>query len=254
MKQSHIPVLVSAAAAVALLLLLIFWSSPAMEEADVRPGAVTEAGEVVHEAVSAVTVRRFEAPDEWYASGAKGESYAGALAGDGWRADTTTGALLGQSPPDGPYLPDYVLGRAYLGWDTSGLPDDAEVLSATLVLDLPAESGRTTAFSVVVCRSGWTPPIDREAWNAPCGEVVGRWRLPASRIEEREVIHTDGGVPLYVLEPPRTVRISLNPGVIQAGGVTRLELRHSGEGVPPAAAEIVPLDPSNVKLEVEYRP
>jgi hypothetical protein len=253
MKQSHIPVLVSAAAAVALLLLLIFWSSPAMEEADVRPGAVTEAGEVAHEAASAVTVLRFEAPDEWYAAGAKGESYAGALAGDEWRADTTTGALLGQSPPDGPYLPDYVVGRAYLGWDTSGLPEDAEVLSATLVLDLPAEGGRAAAFTVVVCRGDWTPPIDREAWNAPCGEVVGHWRLPASPVEAREMIHMDGDILLYALEPPRTVRISLDPGVIQAGSVTRLELRHAGEGVSPLAAEIVPLDPSHVRLEVEYR-
>lgn len=254
MKQRHIPVLASAAVAVALLLLLIFWSSPAPEEPEATAGAVIKAGEVAYEAESAATVRRFKAPDEWYAAGAKGESYAGALAGDGWRADTTTGALLGQSPPDGPYLPDYVLGRAYLGWDTSGLPDDAKVLSATLVLNLPAESGRTTAFTIVVCRGGWTPPIDREAWNAPCGEVVGRWRLSASRIEEREEIHTDGSTALYALVPLRTVRLSLDPDVIQAGGVTRLELRHAGEGIPPVAAEIVPLDPSNAKLEVEYRP
>jgi len=254
MKQRLVLVLASAAAAVALLLPLILWSSPAPKEPEATPGASVEAGEVVHKAASAATVRCFEAADEWYAAGAKGESYAGALAGDGWRADTTTGALLGQSPPDGPYLPDYVLGRAYLGWDTSGLPDDAKVLSATLVLNLPAESGRTTAFPIVVCRGGWTPPIDREAWNAPCAEVVGRWRLPTSRIEEREEIYTDGSISLYALMPPRTVRISLDPSVIQAEGGTRLELRHAGEGVFPVAAEIVPLDRSNVKLEVEYRP
>jgi hypothetical protein len=260
MKQKRLSVLVAAAAAIAILLLLIFWSRPSSRPGPVRdPG--TENGEVVDTTAEDLTVElvypmesanvhRFGPPDEWYAAGAKGETYAGALTGDGFRIDATTEAFLGQSPPDGPYLPDYRIGRAYLGWDTSELPGDAEILSATLVLDLPAGGGREKAFDIVVYQSDRTSPISLEDWQSPSRQVMGRWHLSTSRIEERETVHTDQGITLYAPEPARTVRVSLDPAVIEARGVTRLELRHAGEGVLPVTAESLSLGRVNSDIIV----
>jgi hypothetical protein len=264
MKQKRLSVSVAAAAAIAILLLLIFWSRPSSRPDPVRDPA-TENGEVVDTTADDLTaelahpaeptnVHRFGPPDEWYAAGAKGETYAGALTGDGFRIDATTEAFVGQSLPDGPYLPDYRIGRAYLGWDTSEVPGDAEVLSTTLVLDLPAGGGREKAFDIVVYRGDWTPPISLEDWQSPGRQVVGRWHLSISRIEGRETVHTDQGITLYAPEPARTVRVSLDPAVIEAGGVTRLALRHAGEGVSPVIPEGLSLGHSQITLEVKYRP
>jgi len=259
MKQKRLSVLVAAAAAIAILLFLIFWSRPSSRPDPVRDPGTENGGVVDTTAESAHStqptgIHRFGPPDEWYAAGAKGETYAGALTGDGFRIDATTEAFLGQWPPDGPYLPDYRIGRAYLGWDTSELPGDAEILSATLVLDLPASGGREKAFDIVVYQSDWTPPISLEDWQSPGRQVVGRWHLSTSRIEERETVNTGQGLTLYAPEPARTVRVSLDPAVIEAGGVTRLELRHAGEGVLPVTAESLSLGRSQITLEVKYRP
>jgi len=265
MKQNkHLPVLGAAAAAVAILLLMIFWPrSPSpprfgqvpvgeREEAARTPADALLAAEMTSPAES-VTVHRFGPPDEWFAAGAMGKTYTDALAGVDLRVGETS-VYLGQSLPNGPYLPDYVVGRAYAGWDTSLLPDGAEVLSATLVLELPAGGGREATFDVTIYRGAWTPPLDLEGWSSPGQEAVGRWHLPAGRIEERERVHTGQGIVLYAPEPAQTVRVSLDPAAVEVAGITRLELRHADEGVSPTAPGIVSLGRSQITLEVEYRP
>ena len=262
--NKYLPVVGAAAAAIAILLLMILWPHSASRpefglvpvgergEAARTPAEALPVAEMT-QAAESVTVHRFGPPDEWFVAGALGRTYTETLAGVGLRIGETS-VYLGQSPPDGPYLPDYVVGRAYPGWDTSLLPDDAEVLSATLVLELPAGGGREAAFNVTIYRGAWMPPLDLEDWNSPGQEGVGRWHLLASRVEERETVHTGQGLTLYAPEPARTVRVPLDPAVIEAAGITRLELRHAGERFPPTTPGIVSLGRSQITLEVEYRP
>lgn len=255
--KKHAPLLVVAIAAISILLLMILWPPSSQPESGLDPGI--ESGEVARTPVEipqlaeTVTVHRFGPPDEWFVAGALGKTYSETLAGVDLRVGETS-VYLGQSPPNGPYLPDHVVGRAYPGWDTSLLPDGAEVLSATLVLELPAGGGRETTFDVAIYRGAWTPPVDLEDWTSPGREAVGRWHLPANPIDEQKTLHTGQGLTLYAPEPARTVRVPLDPAAIEIGGVTRLELRHAGEGVPPTTAGLVSLGRSQITLEVEYRP
>lgn len=261
--KKHMSVWAAAGVAIAILLLAILWShsssrpdlgsNPGTENDGVARSTVDVLSTSSAQLMERTTVHRFGPPDEWYPAGAKAETYAGAMAGDGFRFDLTTEVFLGQSSPDGPYLPDYRIGRAYLGWDTAALPDDAEVLSATLILNLPAGGGQEEAFDVVVYRGDWTPPIGLNDWQSPGSEAVGRWHLSISRIEEREIVHADQDITLYAPDPARTVRISLDPTVIDVAGVTRLELRHAGEGASPAAPQSVSFGRSQIALEVKYR-
>jgi hypothetical protein len=198
-------------------------------------------------------VHRFGAPDEWFVAGAMGETYTEALSGAGFRAGEAD-VYLGQSPPSGPYLPWYVVGRAHPGWDTSVLPNDAEVLSATLVLELPAGGGREEPLEIAVYQGTWNPPIDLNDWLAPDGKEVGRWQLAPSRAEDRESLSTAQDVTLYAPEPAGTVRVRLDPTIVNTTGVTRLELRHAQESTPPTAAIVVLLGKTMISLEVEYRP
>jgi hypothetical protein len=186
-------------------------------------------------------------------AGAKGETYEEALFGEGLRTGDGD-VYLGQSPPDGPYLPMYVVGRAYVSWDTSALPVGAEILSATLVVNLPAGGGREKPFDVGVYRGTWTPPLDLNAWQSPGGKMVGCWQLPASRVEEREQVSTGQGLVLYAPEPARTVWVALDPAVVNTAGVTRLELRHAAEGTSPTTADLILLGRAMITLEVTYRP
>jgi hypothetical protein len=234
----------------ALLLLWVLWPllRPAVEDRTREhvspPGTVEPTGNYP---------LQFGAPDEWLVAGAKAETYQEALSGVGLRTGDGD-VYLGQSPPDGPYLPMYVVGRAYMSWDTSALPVGAEILSATLVVNLPAGGGWEKPFDVGIYRGTWTPPLDLEDWQSPGGEAVGRWHLPASRAEEREQVRTGQGLTLYAPEPARTVRVALDPAVVDLAGVTRLELRHAGESTPPATANLILLGRSMIALEVEYRP
>ena len=154
MKQNkYLPVLGAAVAAVVILLLMIFWprspSQPELrqvpagesDEAAHRP-ADTQLPAGVTQSEEPVAVHHFAAPDVWFVAGAMGETYTDTLSGEGFRTGEAD-VYLGQSPPDGPYLKWYVVGRAYPGWDTSILADDIKVLSATLVLELPANGGRS---------------------------------------------------------------------------------------------------------------
>jgi hypothetical protein len=262
--NKYLPVVGAAAAAIAILLLMILWSRSASRPesgqvpAGERGGASRAPADAslpaeMTPAAESVTVHDFGLPDEWFVAGALGQTYTETLTGVGLRVGETS-VYLGQSPPDGPYLPEYVVGRAYPAWDTSLLPDDAKVLSATLILELPAGGGREAAFDVTIYRDTWTPPFDLEDWSAPGQEAAGCWHLPASRITERETVNTGQGLTLYVPEPARTVRVPLDPTVVEVAGITRLELRHAGEGVPPSTAEIVSLGRSQITLEVEVRP
>lgn len=266
MKQhKHLPVLGAAVVAVAILLFLIFRLQPSPRPGPMEQPPGAGSGEVTHapagnlapaenvQPANTVAVHRFGAPNEWFVAGAMGETYTDTLAGEGLRAGEAD-AYLGQSPPDGPYLKWYVVGRAYPGWDTSVLPDGAEVLSATLVLDLPAGGGREESLEITVYQGTWNPPLDLDDWQAPDGQEVGRWQLAPSRVEDRESLSTGQDVTLYAPEPARTVRVALDPAVVKTTGVTRLELRHAGEGTPPTAASVVLLARTMISLEVEYRP
>lgn len=241
---------VPVALGLALLLAWLLWplAHPSVEERTrehaFHSGTVRPTGD---------HVQQFGPPDEWLAAGAKGETYEEALSGAGLCAGDGD-VYLGQSPPDGPYLPLYVVGRAYVGWDTSALPDGAEVLSSTLVLDLPASGGREASFDVAVYRGTWTPPFDLDDWRWTGDQTVGSWQLPASLFEERGLVSAGQGFVLYAPEPARTVRVALDPAVVDTSGVTRLELRGAGEGAPPAAANLILLARSMIALEVEYRP
>ena len=130
----------------------------------------------------------------------------------------------------------------------------AEVLSATLILELPASGGREEPLEFAVYRGAWSLPIGLDDWVSPGSQVVGRWQLPASRIGERETVHTGQGLALHAPEPAHTVRVPLDPAVVQVGGITRLELRHAEEGFPPTTSGVVSLGRSQVTLEVKYRP
>lgn len=233
----------------ALLLLWVLWPS-------VHPTVEDQ----THEHVSPLDtvgpggehLLQFGLPDEWLVAGTKAETYEEALSGAGLRVGDGD-VYLGQSPPDGPYLPSYVLGRAYPGWDTSALPDAATILSATLVLDLPAGGGRDEAFDIAVYRRTWTLLLDLQDWQST-GEAVGRRHLPASRAEEREMVSAGQGLVLYAPEPAWTARVTLDPAVVNTAGVTCLELRHAGEGTPPTIANLILLARSSIALEMRYRP
>jgi hypothetical protein len=73
-------------------------------------------------------------------------------------------------------------------------------------------------------------------------------------MEGRKKLLAGQDVALYAPEPPQTVQVSLDSSVVIPGGVTRLELRHAREGIPPPSAQIIPLNPSQIELEVAYRP
>lgn len=258
MKQKHVSILVSAGAAIVILLLMILWSDLSFHS-ESGHGPSSESGVAALlplatvQLVESVAVHDFGSPDEWHVAGSVGQTYTETLSGAGLRIAETS-VLLGQSAPDGPYIDWYAVGRAYAGWDTSALPDGVEILSATLTLDLPASGGRTEAFDIVIYRGDWIPPIDLDDWLSPAVQAVGRWHLPVSRIEEQEMLRTGQGITLHALEPSQTMRVFLDPGVVEVEGMTRLELRHAGEGHPPILAEIVPLDPSQIRMEVAYRP
>jgi hypothetical protein len=265
-RNKHLPVLGAAAAAAAVILLfLILWlpPSPQPEPVERHPGA--RRGEVTYAPADALlpagspqpgdkaAVHRFGVPNEWFVAGAMGETYPDTLSGEGFRAGEAD-VYLGQSPPDGPYLPHYVVGRAYPGWDTSLLPDDAEVVSATLVLELPASGGREESLEIVIYRGMWNPPIDLGDWRLPASHEMGRWQLPPSRVEERQSVDAGQDLALYAPEPARTMRVTLDPTIIRTTGVTRLELRHAQEGSLPSTASVVLLGRAMISLEVEYRP
>ena len=265
MKQNkYLPVLGAAVAAVVILLLMIFWprspSQPELrqvpagesDEAAHRP-ADTQLPAGVTQSEEPVAVHHFAAPDVWFVAGAMGETYTDTLSGEGFRTGEAD-VYLGQSPPDGPYLKWYVVGRAYPSWDTSILPDGAEVLSATLVLELPDNGGREESLESAIYRGMWSPPIELDDWLSPDGKEVGRGQLSASRVQEREVVNAGQNVTLYAPEPAQTVRVALDPPAIDAQGITRLELRHAREGTPPTAAGVLLLGRSMISLEVEYRP
>lgn len=262
--KKHLLALLAAVAAITILLMMILWprsSSPSgLGGQDAAPGSQRES-HLPTDVVSAATespekvrqVRRFETPDEWFVAGAMSEIYTDTLTGEDFRAGDAD-VYLGQSPPDGPYLPWYVVGRAYPGWDTSALPDEVEVLSATLVLDLPAGGGREEPLEITVYQGTWNPPLDLDDWQSWDGKEVGRWQLAPSRMEERASLFADEGVTLYAPEPAHTVRVTLDPTVVNTAGITRLELHHAREGTPPTAASVILLGRKMISLEVEYRP
>jgi len=149
------------------------------------------------------------------------------------------GVYLGQVPPMGPYQPWYALGRAYAGWDTSVLPDGAEILSATLFLEV-ACNPPTTTFGTTVYHGVWTPPLDEKAWYTPGSLPAGAW----DTADYPCAGHVGSG----------RVRIDLDPAVVNRGGLTLLEMRSDREGTPPVTPEQVRVNrsPSYPALVVTY--
>ncbi len=138
---------------------------------------------------------------------------------------------LGQAPPDGPYIPWYVIGRAYAGWDTGALPDSAEILSATLVLDVGCNPPMTP-FGATVYQGLWAPPLAEDAWHAMGHTAVGAWDTSD---------YPCGGCPS---PHPCLVRIELEPTAVNRQGLTLLEMRSDREDTPPTTPEQVLLNRS----------
>lgn len=170
--------------------------------------------------------------------GSVDEDYARALAGSDLNIGEN-GSYLGQSAPNGPFIPWYAVARVYAGWDTSPLPDEAEVLSATLVLDVgcvPPE----VPFGATVYRGVWSPPLDENAWYALGGQPVGAW----DTADYPCTGHIGSG----------QVRIALDPAVVNREGLTLLEMRSDREGTPPSAYEMINVTrlPDSPALVVTY--
>jgi len=165
-----------------------------------------------------------------FGGGSLDPDYGRALAG----ADLRFGdddVYLGQAPPAGPYLPWYVIGRAYAGWDTSVLPDDAGVVSATLILDVGC-SPPTTTFGTSVYQGVWIPPLSEVAWQTPGSIPVGTW-------------HTaDYPCSSCPAPGPCLVRIDLDQTAVNHQGLTLLEMRSDREGISPTSPEQVLLNRS----------
>ena len=136
------------------------------------------------------------------------------------------GVYLGQSPPDGPYIPWYVIGRAYAGYDTASLPDDVTILSATLVLDVGCNPP-TVTFGTTVYRGIWFPPLGEDAWNTMGDQAVGTWHTAN---------YPCSGCPSPL---PCLVHIELDPAAVDREGLTLLEMRSDREGTPPTVPEQV---------------
>jgi hypothetical protein len=256
MTQNKQKLVIAVVGALIILLLLVGWpglrvpsGGQVNDSADHAPAETYPPGAVQEQRPT----YDFGLPDEWFVAGAVGQSYTETLSGADLRIGETS-VLLGQSPPDGPYATVYAIGRAYAGWDTSTLPDDVAVLAATLILELPAGGGWEEPLDIVICQGTWTPPIDLEDWLSPGSQAMGYWHLPASRAAEREKVSTGQGITLYAPEPAWTARVPLDPAVVEVDGVTRVDLRHAGEGVPPTLAEVVTLERSQITLEVVYQP
>jgi uncharacterized repeat protein (TIGR01451 family) len=149
------------------------------------------------------------------------------------------GVYLGQVPPMGPYQPWYAIGRAYGGWDTTALPDEAEILSAVLVLEV-ACNPPTTTFGTMVYQGAWTPPLDENAWYTPGNQPVGAW----DTADYPCTGHVGSG----------QVRIDLDPSVVDRVGLTLLEIRSDREGTPPMSPEqvLVNRSPAFPALVVTY--
>ena len=160
-----------------------------------------------------------------FGGGSLDPDYWQALAGSDLRFGDD-GVYLGQSPPDGPYIPWYVIGRAYAGWDTSALPGSVSILSATLVLDVGCNPP-TTTFGTTVYQGVWTPPLGEDAWQAMGDQAAGAWHTAD---------YPCSGCPSPL---PCLVHIELDPAAVHRGGLTLLEMRSDQEGTPPTAPEQV---------------
>ena len=127
-----------------------------------------------------------------------------------------------------------------MGWDTSTLPDDAEVLSATLILQVNCNPPET-AFGVTVYRGVWTPPLDEDAWYAMGSEPAGIWDT--------------ADYPCTGQWGQGLVYIRIDPSAVNPGGQTLMEMRSDGEGTPPVTVEqvLVNRSPTFPALVVTYR-
>lgn len=162
-----------------------------------------------------------------FGGGSLDPDYWQALAGSDLEGRFGDGSVyLGQVPPSGPYLPWYVIGRAYMGWDTSMLPDGAAVLTATLVLNVACHPPETP-FGTTVYRGEWAPPLNTDAWYAMGDEPAGVWDT--------------ADYPCTGNVGTGQVRIELDPSVVNRTGLTLLEMRSDREGTPPTGLETVQL-------------
>jgi len=174
-----------------------------------------------------------------FGGGSVGENYWQALAGSKLNfGDVST--YLGQSPPNGPYITWHAIARVYAGWDASALPDDAEILSATLILEESCNPPAAT-FGTTVYRGVWAPPLSEQAWYALGHDEVGAW----DTADYPCTGHVGTG----------QVRIDLDPTVVNRTGLTLLEMRSDREGTPPTAYEMVNIvrSPNFPALVIAYQ-
>jgi uncharacterized repeat protein (TIGR01451 family) len=157
-----------------------------------------------------------------FAGGAVDEDYWQALNGSNLNFGDG-GVYLGQSPPNGPFMPWYAIGRAYAAWDTSILPESAQVLSAALVLEVTCDPP-DTPFGMTVYQGIWIPPLNEQAWFAMSDQPVGAWNTANYPCSGQSL---------------GQVQIDLAPAVINRTGLTLLEIRSDREGTPPTAYEAV---------------
>jgi uncharacterized repeat protein (TIGR01451 family) len=176
-----------------------------------------------------------------FGGGSLDPDYWQALAGSDLRFGDDS-VYLGQAAPAGPYLPWYVIGRAYAGWDTSALPDGAAILSATLILDVGCNPP-TTTFGTTVYQGAWTPPLDEDAWRTMGHQAVGAWHTAD---------YPCSGCPSSL---PCLVRIEFDPAAVNREGLTLLEMRSDQEGTPPTVPEQVLINRSadSPALVITYR-
>ena len=195
--------------------------------------------------LSAPTIERLT-PTEWTSAGSRATSYADALQGTGFYTATDGIACLGQSAPDGPHLPDYIIGRLYIGWDTSTLRADPQhPPSVTMIIDLPWTVGWEDPPYISVYRRS---DDLASGWEAAPEDEIARWQLPAFT---GRMIEGPQGKTFYAMEKPPEIKVPLPASAINWSGTTRLELRHAREGVPPARYEQICLGTADVQLEVE---
>ncbi|MGA1794724.1 MAG: DNRLRE domain-containing protein [bacterium] len=193
---------------------------------------------------------------EWVINSSKSPGKRGALgaidgepdAGGGSKGNTFTTTALGESIRIGQtYTSSYEIFKGFLSFDTSGIPYDAIITSATLTIygkDKRIAGGND--FFIQVHNSIWTEPL----WNPDWGAITS---------SSRASLNTTN----FSVEQTNDISISaLNANyLIEKGGVTRIALVSSrtASEISPSGDEYVEIYSSNAtdpnkrpRLDIEY--
>ncbi len=159
------------------------------------------------------------------------------------KGNAFTSTTLGDSVRIGQALSgNYEIYKSFLSFDTSGIPYDATIKGATIILygkEKHIEDGGEN-FDICVYKSVWTEPI----WNPDWGAIIGQVR---------------GSVNTADFKVGQTNTIIINPlnanYLIEKGGVTKIALVSSRtiDQKSPDGIEYVEIFSSNAEKK-EYRP